>query len=183
MFDQKELIQLLVSQLSIIRTLNILAILAVIVGPISAVLITLWYQARKQKFDSKNRLFLTLMAHRKSFHLNPEGVNALNMISVVFADNPSVVALWNDFYNLLAGDLEKNKQERDHKYLEMLSAMARVLGYKSLSQTDIDKFYYPKSFVDQLETNAKVQKEFLQVLENSARFVVDKRGTGQNPLQ
>jgi len=162
----------------------ILAILAVIVGPISAVLITLWHQDRKQKNDAKMHLFLTLMAHRKALPPNPEWVNALNVIDVVFSDHPKhVVSHWHDFYNLLHGDFDKNQQQRDHKYLELLSAMAKVLGYKSLSQTDIDKFYIPKAYGEQYEINAKVQKELLRVLENSACFVVEKKNDEEKPSQ
>jgi len=42
--------------------------------------------------------------------------------------------------------------------------MARSLGYRSLQQTDIDKFYAPQVFGDQLALNAETQKEFLRVL-------------------
>ncbi len=183
MIDQKDLVLLLTNQLSIIRTLNILAIVAVIIGPLAAVLITLWHQDRTQKMDAQSKLFLALMAHRKALPPNPEWVNALNVIDVVFANHPNIIDLWHDFYNLLSGDWEKNQQQRDHKYLELLSAMARVLGYRSLSQIDIDKFYIPRAYGDQYETNVKVQKEWLRVLENSARFVVDKREDSEKPSQ
>jgi hypothetical protein len=111
--------------------LNIIGIIAIIVGPVSAVIITLWHQDRKQKIGEKNRLFLTLMAHRKTLPPNPEWVNALNVIDVVFSDNPNIVTHWHDFYNLLHADMEKTQQQRDHKYLELLSAMAKVLDYPS----------------------------------------------------
>jgi hypothetical protein len=39
-------------------------ILAVIIGPIAAVIITLWYQSRKEKKDAKHNAFLRLMAYR-----------------------------------------------------------------------------------------------------------------------
>jgi hypothetical protein len=163
--------------------LTIIGIIAVIIGPVSAVLITLWHQKRYQKLEAKNRLFLTLMAHRKAFPISPDWVSSLNLIDVVFGDYPKIVSLWHDYYNLLHGDPEKTQQQREHKRLELLSEMSKVLGYKSLSQTDIDKFYFPQGFADQLELNTKVQKEFLRVLENSARFVLDKKNSGLNPLQ
>jgi hypothetical protein len=163
--------------------LNIIGIIAIIVGPVSAVIITLWHQDRKQKIGEKNRLFLTLMAHRKTLPPNPEWVNALNVIDVVFSDNPNIVTHWHDFYNLLHADMEKTQQQRDHKYLELLSAMAKVLDYPSLSQTDIDKFYIPKAYGDQYEISAKIQKEWLRVLENSARFVVAELTDNQKSSQ
>jgi hypothetical protein len=155
--------------------LTIIGVIAVIVGPIAAVAITLWHQDRKQSFDTQNKLFLTLMAHRKALPPNPEWVNALNVVDVVFANHPNIIALWHDYYNLLHADWEKTQQQRDHKYLEMLSAMAQVLGYQSLSQTDIDKFYVPKAYADQLELNAKLQQEWLRVLQNTGKFLVEKK--------
>jgi hypothetical protein len=45
-------------------------IIAVIIGPVIAVIITLWYQRRKERRDIKQRAFLVLMAHRRSIPPN-----------------------------------------------------------------------------------------------------------------
>lgn len=185
MVEQKELILLLANQLSIIKTLNILAILAVIVGPISAVIITLWYQSRKQKLETKERIFLTLMAHRKAFPPPQELVNALNLIRVVFANCPKVVSLWHEYYDLLhqIHNWEETQKPREHKYLELLSEMSRCLRYPAIQQTDIDKFYTPRFHGEQYDINLEIQKEWLRVLKNSARFVVYKRDDEESPSQ
>lgn len=144
----------------------IINIIAIILGPIIAVIITLAYQRHKENRDSKHRLFLTLMAHRRSFPPTFAWVESLNLIDVVFADHPKVVELWHDYYDLLHQD-SKDYTKREHKYLELLSAMAKVLGYKNLQQTDIDKFYTPTAHGDQATLNHKVQIELLRVLENT----------------
>jgi hypothetical protein len=54
---------------------DIINIIAVIIGPIVAVAITLWYQGRKEKRDAQHRLFTVLMAHRKS---NPPTFDLVN---------------------------------------------------------------------------------------------------------
>jgi hypothetical protein len=41
---------------------DIVAVIALILGPVIAVLITFWCQRRRQKYDAKERLFLGLMA-------------------------------------------------------------------------------------------------------------------------
>lgn len=143
-----------------------MTIIAIITGPIIAVIITLWYQSRKQKQDTKVHLFLTLMAHRKSSPPTIDWVNSLNLIDVVFENNPEIVKLWHDYYDLLL-DTSKDIEKRQHKYIELLSSIAKSLGYKNLQQTDIDKFYSPVAHGDQAILTAKIQKELLRVLENT----------------
>ena len=75
------------------RTMEgIVTIIALIVGPVAAVCITLWYQRRTEKRAAKERLFMTLMAHRRSFPPPPDWTNALNLIDVVYADSPIIVS-------------------------------------------------------------------------------------------
>ena len=164
--------------------MDIINIIAVITGPIFAVVITLLWQQRKEKRDSKERLFLTLMAHRRTFPPPIEWVNALNVIDVVFAEHPQVVQLWHEYYAGLANPpANENYQQREHTYLLMLSAMARSLGYRRLEQTDIDKFYAPKVHGDQLALNYKCQAEWLRVLESTNRLNVEPRPPEQKAIE
>lgn len=141
---------------------------AIFLGPLLAVLVTLWWQSRKQKRDAKEKLFLSLMAHRRAFPPAPEWVNSLNVIDVVFADVPQVVQLWHEYYaGLHTPPANNNHQQREHTYLLMLSAMARNLGYRKLEQTDIDKFYTPQAHEDQVFLNSEIQSELLRVLQNT----------------
>jgi hypothetical protein len=63
----------------------------------------------------------------------------------------------------------------DNKHTEMLSEIALALHYKKLKQTDIVKFYSPKSHMAQLQMNTKMQNELLRVLKNTAYFVVSPK--------
>lgn len=151
-------------------------IAAIVIGPVVAVVITLWWQERKEKRDAKMKLFVTLMAHRKSDPPPYEWVSALNLIDVVFEDCPRVVELWHSFYDLLQAPARTPAQ--DHKHLELLSEMARILGYDKIQQVDIDKFYSPPAHREQLAANAESQAELLRVLRNTSRFLVEQRGRG-----
>ena len=51
-----------------------------------------------------------------------------------------------------------NNQTFTHKYLDLLSAIANSLGYRSLTQTHIDKFG------DQAQLSLETQTEWLRVL-------------------
>jgi hypothetical protein len=151
-------------------------IIAIILGPVVAVCITLWWEGRKDKRDAKERLFLTLMAHRRAMPPAIEWVNALNVIDVVFAEHAQVVQLWHDYYSgLVNPPVNQNFQQREHPYLLMLSAMARALGYKRLEQTDIDKFYSPQAHADQQHLNWQCQTEWLRVLQTTNKLNVDSK--------
>lgn len=153
--------------------MNWLLLLSTLLSPVFAVIITLWWQNRKEKRDAKERLFLTLMAHRKAYPPSQEWVDSLNVIDVVFANVPQVVELWHRYYDGLANPpANGNYQARDHIYLLMLSAMDRSLGYRKLEQTDIDKYYSPQAHGNQMELNYRCQTEWLRVLENTARVEV-----------
>jgi len=118
------------------------------------------------------------MAHRKA-HLPPfEAVNALNLIDVEFADNRPVVDLWHNYYNLIS-QKDVNWGTAHHTYLDLLSAIAKSLGYKALSQTDIDKVYSPQGYAELFELDMKTRLELLRVLQNTACIVVDKKDVEQ----
>jgi len=157
--------------------MEIINIAAIILGPIAAVGITLWWQQRKEKRDAKIRLFTTLMAFRKSYPISYDWARSLNLIDVVFADTQAVVDHWHQYYALLQRqNISPNEQqEQNHKFLELLSAMAGTLGYSHLQQTDIDKFYTPQGHSNQADLNWLCQTEWLRVLQNTNKLNVDTK--------
>jgi len=153
-----------------------LFLLAAVLSPILAAWLSLVWQNRRRRQDAKEHLFLSLMAHRRSHVPNPELVNALNLIDVIFADHTKVVDLWHRYYEELHHTNDPNRtQAREHTYLQLLSAMAQALGYTRLEQTDIDKFYEPQTYSNQSDLNWRCQIEWLRVLENSAKLQTDPR--------
>jgi NhaP-type Na+/H+ or K+/H+ antiporter len=73
-----------------IKVTDIVMIVAVLIGPISAVLITLWAQKRNDKRSAKRQLFLAFIGERKSLVISNATANALNSIDVVFSNNQKV---------------------------------------------------------------------------------------------
>lgn len=143
--------------------------LAIFLGPLTGVVFTFWFQSRKDRSAEKHKLFITLMGERKGIGISREMANALNTIDVVFSDNSIVVELWHKYYALLS---QPPGQERQHTWLELLTAMASDLRYLNLKQTDLDKFYIPQGHVDDAEFQRKVATQWSRVLENTERFLV-----------
>jgi len=148
--------------------------LAALLGPIAAVVITLWHQGRKEKRDQKFRLFMTLMAHRRSNPPPSEWVGALNLIDAVFADKPKVLSAWRSLYDCLNAK-PWDDQRYQHTSLDLLSEIAKALGYKEMKQTDIDKFYSPMAHGEAFALTTKLQTELLRVLEATERLAVVPR--------
>ncbi|MCK9425790.1 MAG: hypothetical protein M0Q21_07125 [Ignavibacteriaceae bacterium] len=152
--------------------MEIINIAAIIISPIIAVSITLWYQNNKAKQDAKYRLFLILMAHRKRLVPTYDLVDSLNTIDVIFSNHENVIKLWHEYYALLCQKFdETNYEARSHKHLQLLSVMAKVLGYKNIQQIDIDSFYVPEAHGSIVELSYKIQTELLRVLENTSHFL------------
>lgn len=146
--------------------------LAIFLGPLAGVLFTFWFQSRKDRSSEKHRLFVTLMGERKGINISQEMAKALNTIDIVFSNNPTVVSLWHRYYALLS---QPPGQERNHTWLELLTAMAADLHYSNLKQTDLDKFYIPQGHVDDADFQRKVGEQWSRVLENTERFLVEPK--------
>lgn len=149
--------------------------LATLFGPIIAVIITLWHQERSKRRDMEQRLFVTLMAHRKSFPPPVEWVNALNLIDVVFFDRRKVLTAWRDLYDYFHVK-PMDLRQLNHKSVALLTEIAKELGYKNLQQIDIDKFYSPIAHGEQARTAEALQTELLRVLQATERLSVVARG-------
>ena len=168
-----------------LETLNTIALFS---SPVIAVVVTLmWQRIRETKdrvHNRKEQLFLALMAHRRSQPPSQAWVDSLNLIDVVFDDSPIVLRLWHEYYDLLGSATYKDDwNKRTHKHLELLSAMASELGYKSLSQTDIDKFYSPVAHGNEADMNWRLRSEFLRVLQGAQHIVIPSHpGHQDGPL-
>ena len=146
--------------------------LAIFLGPLAGVLFTLWFQARKEAKDAQVRLFLALLAERKAPLVSAQVAQELNKIDVVFSSSLKVRSVWHEYYALLHG---AGGEPRAHKWLELLSAMGKQLGYKGLTQLDLDKFYLPQGHVDDAEFRKRLANNISRVLENTEHIVVQAR--------
>ena len=153
-------------------------IAAILLSPVIAVLVTLWYQSRKEKRDLKRWVFNTLMATRHS-PITDETVRALNMIDVVFHKAPRIRQLWHHYFDMLTNEGLNNSQgwsQRSKKNLEMITAIAADLGYgRSITHLDVDRVYYPVGLGRQAERANEISTELLRVLRNSQGIVVAPR--------
>lgn len=158
--------------------MNVVNVIAILVSPLIAVLITVYLQNRKEKHNLKMRIFGTLMATRHS-PIRDESVRALNMIDVVFSNKEKVRKLWHEYYDMLNNQGLQNEQGfnlRQKKNLELITEMANEVGYgKEITHLDVDRVYYPQGMGKAQERSEEMATEWLRVLKNTERFMTVSR--------
>lgn len=66
--------------------------------------------------------------------------------------------------------------QRQTKNLEMITEMARVLGYgKEITHLDVDRVYYPVGLSQQSQRSQEISDELLRVLRGSHGLLVAPR--------
>lgn len=140
--------------------MSIVNIVAVILSPIIALLVSQNLQNRSEKRKDRMQVFMSLMKTR-AFGWNVESVNALNVIDVVFSDNKAVRDAWKTHYAALCVSEPKEnelKRIQDTKY-KLLEVMAKSLGYKdAINWETIQNPYYPKGLDNQIAINQQNQE-------------------------
>lgn len=151
--------------------MQIINIIAVLLSPIIAVLVTLYLQNRSEKLKNKMQIFNILIRSRHQV-ITEDMVSAYNMIDVVFFNDTKVRKLWREYYELL-GNNAVNYQNKEDKRLELIHEMAKVLGYgKAINHIDITRVYYPTGLAVKTQRNEDTADELLRVLKASNGLLV-----------
>ncbi len=115
---------------------SFLTILAIISGPIAAVQVQKWKEGYKEKSERRVNVFKTLMATRGE-RVSFNHVRALNMIDIEFYDEKNITDAWKCYLDCLNEKLDNGQEQalkiwadkRDGLFVELLSEMAKSLGY------------------------------------------------------
>ncbi len=151
-----------------------LTILALVTGPIIAVLISIWIQNRKEKRQNQMNVFSTLIIHKYN-QIGHENIQALNLVDIVFKDNKEVRKLRKELFDLILVDNKELEDARkgqiETKRKELIQEMAKVLGYK-VSILDFDKIFFPVGMAEQIQRNDAILNELHRVLKETKAIPV-----------
>lgn len=145
-------------------------VVAILLSPVIAVLVTLWYQQRKEKRDLKRWILQTLITNRET-PIMPDNVRALNLVELAFHDSEKVRALWGELFQLFedqTANSSEGAEKRRKKNLELIVEMAKILGYgKVITAFNADRRYFPTGMAEQLNKQNELLDELLRVLKAS----------------
>ena len=113
---------------------TIVTIIAIIGGPISAVLITRWLDDRRASRDRRWDIFRNLMRYRGT-GLHAEFVGALNLLAVEFRHDPEVINEWKNLFTSFERHGDSASQRASIR-TRLLDEIAKSLGVQ-IAQIDI----------------------------------------------
>jgi len=158
-----------------------LSLIAIVAGPVSAVLISLWLQRRQRLLDARRGILTTLVANRHQI-IAPDTVRALNLIDLVFHDGPTVRRLWKEYFEMLGNEGLNNPvgwEQRSKKNVELITEMAKLVGFgKDITHLDIQRIYSPVGLGQQEARLIELQTELIRVLKGTERLQAEKRNPG-----
>lgn len=140
-------------------------LIAVLISPIAAVLISIWVQDRKELRARRFEIFRTLVATRH-WIATEDQARAFNSIDAVFHDCPDVRRHWKEYFDLL--NQPDRQPQWQVKYLELLKAMSNAIGLtNTIHHEDLDRIYGPKGLFAERERQSELSAELLRVLKAS----------------
>ena len=143
----------------------IINIVAIILSPVLAVIITQRLQDRAKKREDKLTIFKTLMANRHYGWINRDSVYALNIIDIVFSNSSNVREKWALYHEYMSRPSESISMSTSNiKSTELLEAIAEDLGYKGkVTWVTVQNSYMPKGYSDYLNNEAQYYKAQYQI--------------------
>lgn len=163
---------------------EIITLIALIVGPVIAVIIARNMDARRAKRERRMDIFRTLMRTRR-IQLNPEHVGALNLVEIEFKDQAAVITEWKNYFKHLGVEhprrteeqlkdemTQEEKQQRTIKYDEriakerekllakLLHTIAKVLDFKVEQLEIFEGGYVPQAHAN-IEWEQAVIRRFM----------------------
>jgi hypothetical protein len=148
--------------------LSVVTIIALFAGPALAV----WYGNRIQKTNERLRLFSTLMATRADL-LSMDRMRALALIDLVFYKDDAVRTKWREWHEAITNSSlndQRGWEIRNLKYNDLLTEMARAVGFERITANEIQRSYSPEAFRTNTQLQSAQAIEFYRVLKNSQNF-------------
>ncbi len=163
-------------------------VIATLVGPVVAVVITLAYQAADRKYQRKSAVFTTMMKMRRR-QLSAEYVGALNMVPVEFHDSIHVTQKYRELIEIYSDsgwkannpDVIARLNERvDTKAAELMSEMAKDLKIKITDIQIMKGAYAPQGWDDEEVFDRSMKIAFAEILAGRRRLQIDVFSSGND---
>lgn len=126
--------------------MNVINIVAVLLSPVIAVLVTMYLQNKSDKKKEKIAIIKALLSTGHYLY-SDEIIRSYNLIDIVFKDDTDVREKWKVYYESLCNE-SLQYQIRLDKKLDLILAMCNAVNYKGITAQDIQRVYVPKGFAE-----------------------------------
>jgi hypothetical protein len=146
---------------------EILTLAGLIVGPLSAVLITLWSQAKSGIRDRQLQT-MRMLLNTRHMPADPAYTVAINMIPIEFNKQTAIMSAWHKYIatvHYVASEENKQRHQEEMKanQTKLVFEILRHLKYK-LAETDIQtSAYAAQGFVDREALNTQAQVAWIRI--------------------
>ena len=163
---------------------GMLTIIAIIIGPIAAVVITLWWGSQNEKRRRKTEILASLMRTRAT-PLSDEHVGALNLVQLEFHNRVPIISAHKSYIEHLNRKLPPVDQqptfaaERNNLLLELIAAIGLDLNY-NLDKKDLEVLSYcPQAW----QNDVWIQRENMRLLSRLLKGERSLHVSSMNPEQ
>jgi hypothetical protein len=148
----------------------ICTILAIVWGPVKAVELTRIDQTNNEKDRRRRAIFHDLMKYRR-LDIQPERVNALNLVQLEFYGAAEVNAAYKAYIDQLWIDLptdpeprRRQIEKRNELYVELLCKIAKELGL-TFDKLDLQRLSYsPQGWMDEMDEIQQFRRLMIELL-------------------
>lgn len=162
-----------------------LTILAIVTGPIAAVLITRFLDRRHDKRRRQNEVLMSLMRTREA-RLSGEHVGALNIIQLEFHGREPILAAYQRYIEHLGIPLPTVAEQdaffaqREDRFLELVAAIAFDLNYR-FDKRNLERLSYaPQAWRDDESLQRGNMELLRQLLTGDRPLHVTTRSTQEH---
>ncbi|MBZ6380178.1 DUF6680 family protein [Sphingomonas sanguinis] len=142
-------------------------LIGLFVGPISAVIITLWYQQRSGMKDRQTQT-LRMLINTRHMAADPAYSVAINMVPIEFNNVPSIMTAWEKYievvrYRASEDNVDSHHKDMTAKQTQLIFSISRHLGYK-ISETDIQSSaYVSQGYIDRDQLAVQSQVAWIRI--------------------
>ena len=170
--------------------MGLATIVAVISGPVIAVLMTRYLDDLRADNARKLDIFRTLMRTR-GMRLHWDHVGALNLVEVEFIDHPKVVEAWKAYLANLGKELPPLEQKDRHNQIiknreklliTLIDEIATVLKIKIKPLDILEDNYVPQGWADDEWEQKLVRRGLIDLLDKKTSIpILIQQHQEQNP--
>jgi hypothetical protein len=152
-------------------------VLATIVGPVAAVLITRWNDQRREQRNRLLHIYRVLMATRR-MNISEDHVGAINLVEVEFHGVQSVIDAWSNYLTHLNAtspganaSVEQQKQWNERRAELLAILISKVAKHLGLSKGEIEILhggYAPQAWADRDNRLARMQDYLVRLADAQA---------------